>query len=94
MAQDEDLQVLGGVIGVREDQQAGEEASDQPEDEEHRGMVRNAAQDTNQGFRAPQAEKPSPEFFAKIVAESSYAPNEIAYVRDRLDNDIRPALDD
>jgi FMN phosphatase YigB (HAD superfamily) len=55
-------------------------------------MVRNAAQDTNQGFRAPQAEKPSPEFFAKIVAESSYAPNEIAYVRDRLDNDIRPAL--
>ncbi len=38
------------------------------------------------------AEKPSSGFFARIVTESGCAPNEIAYVGDRLDNDIRPAL--
>jgi HAD superfamily hydrolase (TIGR01549 family) len=38
------------------------------------------------------AEKPSPAFFARIVTESGCAANEIAYVGDRLDNDIRPAL--
>jgi FMN phosphatase YigB (HAD superfamily) len=37
-------------------------------------------------------EKPSSGFFARIVAESSCAPSEIAYVGDRLDNDVRPAL--
>jgi FMN phosphatase YigB (HAD superfamily) len=37
-------------------------------------------------------EKPSAEFFARIIAESGCAPGEIAYVGDRLDNDIRPAL--
>jgi HAD superfamily hydrolase (TIGR01549 family) len=38
------------------------------------------------------AEKPSSEFFARIVTESGCPPSEIAYVGDRLDNDIRPAL--
>jgi HAD superfamily hydrolase (TIGR01662 family) len=37
-------------------------------------------------------EKPSPEFFSRIVAECGCAPSEIVYVGDRLDNDIRPAL--
>jgi len=37
-------------------------------------------------------EKPSPGFFERIVAECECAPGEIAYVGDRLDNDIRPAL--
>jgi HAD superfamily hydrolase (TIGR01662 family) len=37
-------------------------------------------------------EKPSPAFFDKIIAECGCAPAEIAYVGDRLDNDIRPAL--
>jgi len=37
-------------------------------------------------------EKPSPEFFDRIIAECGCAPGEIAYVGDRLDNDIRPAL--
>lgn len=36
-------------------------------------------------------EKPSPEFFARIIAECGCAPGQIAYVGDRLDNDIRPA---
>ena len=38
-------------------------------------------------------EKPAPEFFERIVAESGVAAAEIAYVGDRVDNDIRPAID-
>jgi len=36
-------------------------------------------------------EKPSPEFFHRIVKLSGCLPAEIAYVGDRLDNDILPA---
>ena len=38
-------------------------------------------------------EKPSSEFFERIVEESGFAANEIAYVGDRVDNDIRPAIE-
>ena len=38
-------------------------------------------------------EKPSPAFFARLIQEAGYAPAEIAYVGDRLDNDIIPAKD-
>jgi HAD superfamily hydrolase (TIGR01549 family) len=37
-------------------------------------------------------EKPSAAFFERIVAEAGCAPDEIAYVGDRVDNDIIPAL--
>ena len=37
-------------------------------------------------------EKPSPRFFEKIVEEAGAPPGEIAYVGDRLDNDVLPAL--
>ncbi len=36
-------------------------------------------------------EKPSPLFFQKVIEESRAAPGSIAYVGDRLDNDILPA---
>lgn len=36
-------------------------------------------------------EKPSPEFFARIVQEAGGASGSVLYVGDRLDNDIRPA---
>jgi len=36
--------------------------------------------------------KPDPAFFQRIAAESGVAPNEIAYVGDRLDNDVLPAV--
>lgn len=36
-------------------------------------------------------EKPSPEFFAHIVRASGVSAREIAYVGDRLDNDVLPA---
>ncbi len=44
---------------------------------------------TSDGWRV---EKPSPGFFARITAECGCAPGQIAYVGDRLDNDVRPAL--
>jgi HAD superfamily hydrolase (TIGR01549 family) len=37
------------------------------------------------------AEKPTPAFFDKLISSVGLAPAEIAYVGDRLDNDIRPA---
>jgi HAD superfamily hydrolase (TIGR01662 family) len=37
-------------------------------------------------------EKPSPEFFARIVDEAGCEPGAIAYVGDRVDNDVEPAL--
>jgi FMN phosphatase YigB (HAD superfamily) len=36
--------------------------------------------------------KPAPEFFARIVSELGVSGDEIAYVGDRVDNDVRPAL--
>ena len=37
-------------------------------------------------------EKPAPEFFARLVEVSGAAPGKIAYVGDRVDNDVLPAL--
>jgi FMN phosphatase YigB (HAD superfamily) len=39
------------------------------------------------------AEKPSTAFFERLIKEAGYAPAEILYVGDRLDNDLLPALD-
>ncbi len=36
-------------------------------------------------------EKPSADFFAKVGSEAECSPEEIAYVGDRLDNDVLPA---
>jgi HAD superfamily hydrolase (TIGR01509 family) len=36
-------------------------------------------------------EKPAPEFFERVVAETGLAPHEVAYVGDRVDNDVAPA---
>lgn len=36
-------------------------------------------------------EKPSPLFFARVAERSGQAPDQIAYVGDRLDNDVLPA---
>jgi HAD superfamily hydrolase (TIGR01509 family) len=37
-------------------------------------------------------EKPAPAFFARVAEEAGAAPEEIAYVGDRVDNDVEPAL--
>jgi HAD superfamily hydrolase (TIGR01549 family) len=36
--------------------------------------------------------KPDPAFFNRIVSETGVAPDQIAYVGDRLDNDVLPAI--
>jgi FMN phosphatase YigB (HAD superfamily) len=36
--------------------------------------------------------KPDPAFFARMLAEADCAPGELAYVGDRVDNDVVPAL--
>ncbi len=36
-------------------------------------------------------EKPSPEFFARMCTEVGMSPEQVAYVGDRLDNDVLPA---
>jgi len=38
-------------------------------------------------------EKPSPGFFAKVAEEAGVAAQRVAYVGDRLDNDVLPAID-
>ncbi|HEX2591079.1 MAG TPA: HAD family hydrolase [Rhizomicrobium sp.] len=38
-------------------------------------------------------EKPSPAFFTRLAQEANLPPNEIAYVGDRIDNDVGPAAD-
>jgi HAD superfamily hydrolase (TIGR01549 family) len=38
-------------------------------------------------------EKPDPRFFERVVREGGFAPDETAYVGDRLDNDVLPAVD-
>jgi HAD superfamily hydrolase (TIGR01549 family) len=38
-------------------------------------------------------QKPDPGFFARVAELSGVAPDEIAYVGDRLDNDVLPAAD-
>ena len=35
--------------------------------------------------------KPSPAFFERLVAEAGFEPGRVAYVGDRVDNDVRPA---
>jgi FMN phosphatase YigB (HAD superfamily) len=38
------------------------------------------------------SEKPDPAFFRRMIAEAAVPPEEIAYVGDRVDNDVVPAL--
>lgn len=40
-----------------------------------------------------EVSKPDPRFFARVAAELGLPPEEIAYVGDRVDNDVVPALE-
>lgn len=56
-------------------------------EEELRPLVDAAASSEGLGVA-----KPSPEFFARVAELAGVAPEKIAYVGDRVDNDILPAL--
>jgi site-specific DNA-cytosine methylase len=53
MPEHQDLQVLGAITRALEDQQAGEHSDDQPEQEQHRLMVRSPCSRHESGFLRP-----------------------------------------
>jgi HAD superfamily hydrolase (TIGR01509 family) len=66
------------------------------------GAVGNTPQETEELLRAHVdfvgsserwgVEKPAAAFFERVAGEAGYEPAEIAYVGDRVDNDVMPAL--
>jgi HAD superfamily hydrolase (TIGR01549 family) len=76
------LKASGYVVGI---------AGNQPEETEAALERSGIAADHIASSARWGVEKPSPDFFAKIVDVSGFAANEVAYVGDRLDNDILPA---
>lgn len=77
------LRSRGLVVGV---------AGNQPPDVTEELMAAlHVAPDVVGSSAAWGVEKPSPDFFARLAAEAGCAPAEIAYVGDRVDNDVLPA---
>lgn len=76
------LKVAGYIVGI---------AGNQPEDSEAALRASGVVADHIASSARWGVEKPSPRFFAKVVATSGCAADEIAYVGDRLDNDVLPA---
>jgi HAD superfamily hydrolase (TIGR01662 family) len=66
-------------------------AGNQPEEMERALKKLGVPADHVVSSGAIQVEKPDKLFFEKVLAMMAYAPNEVAYVGDRLDNDIFPA---
>jgi FMN phosphatase YigB (HAD superfamily) len=79
-----ELKRLGFLIGL---------AGNQPEAAEAALRVMNIPADVVASSARWGVEKPSPAFFARIVAEAKCEPAEIVYVGDRVDNDVIPARD-
>ena len=77
------LRAAGLLIGL---------AGNQPADAEAELRALGLAVDFVASSARWGVEKPDPAFFRRIVAGSGVAPGEIAYVGDRLDNDVLPAI--
>jgi HAD superfamily hydrolase (TIGR01549 family) len=77
------LRELGYVVGI---------AGNQPR-EAHEALKRVSFEvDLIGSSSAWGVEKPSPAFFAKVIEMANVPASSIAYVGDRLDNDVLPAL--
>jgi HAD superfamily hydrolase (TIGR01549 family) len=76
------LKASGYVVGI---------TGNQPEETEAALELSGIAADHIASSARWGVEKPAPDFFAKIVEVCGCAANEIAYVGDRLDNDVLPA---
>jgi hypothetical protein len=59
LPQHQNLEVLGAITSARKDQQTGQQANGQPEQEEHRGMVRNACSRRESAFPRPTGRRPT-----------------------------------
>jgi len=79
-----ELKRLGYLIGL---------AGNQPQTAEAALAAMNVPADIIASSAHWGVEKPSPAFFARIIAEAKCSTAEIAYVGDRLDNDVIPARD-
>lgn len=77
-----ELKRLGYLIGL---------AGNQPEAAEAALAAMNVPADIIASSARWGVEKPSPAFFARVIAEAKCSAAEIAYVGDRIDNDIAPA---
>lgn len=77
------LREAGMVLGV---------AGNQPESCEQALRDAGVEADILASSAAWGVEKPCPDFFSRIVEAVGLPPGEIAYVGDRLDNDIEPAF--
>ena len=68
-------------------------AGNQPLEMEHALCKLGVPADIVASSASWHVEKPAPEFFERVIAATNgLSPSEIAYVGDRLDNDIEPAL--
>jgi HAD superfamily hydrolase (TIGR01549 family) len=79
-----ELSKLGYMVGI---------AGNQPESAEAALQACGVSADFIASSARWGIEKPSLRFFERIVEATNLAPHEIAYVGDRLDNDILPALE-
>jgi HAD superfamily hydrolase (TIGR01549 family) len=77
------LRAMGLRIGL---------AGNQPADAETQIRALGLAVDFVASSARWGVEKPDPAFFRRIVTESGVEPAQIAYVGDRLDNDVLPAV--
>ena len=79
-----DLKAAGYLVGI---------AGNQPASVEVFLRALDATVDVVASSASWGIEKPSPAFFARIVAEAGVEAAEVAYVGDRVDNDVMPAAD-
>jgi FMN phosphatase YigB (HAD superfamily) len=77
-----DLRAAGYRIGI---------AGNQPEAAENALRAAGVRADFVASSTGWGVEKPSPVFFARVAAAAGVPPGEIAYVGDRIDNDVLPA---
>jgi HAD superfamily hydrolase (TIGR01662 family) len=76
------LKAAGYAVGI---------AANQPDDTERALREMGVDLDVIASSTRWGVQKPAPEFFQRIVAEAGLPKDEIAYVGDRLDNDVLPA---
>jgi FMN phosphatase YigB (HAD superfamily) len=78
----ENLRRLGYFVGI---------AGNQPVEREKDLMEMNLSADLIATSAGWGLNKPDPKFFERVIAEARCEPGEIAYVGDRIDNDVLPA---
>lgn len=78
-----DLRRLGLIVGV---------AGNQPKEAAEQFAALGLEADIVGMSENWGVEKPSPEFYKRVVKEAGVPAEEILYVGDRIDNDVRPAL--